>query len=184
MDRMQRLSRALRRFASFVFFLLVACLVFSPGLLLDGDVVLKIANDVLRQFFEVEGLHFGPAQGGWQLKAFVFLPLVTSGVTAIFSLGALIRLLHQFEAGAAFSMESVRLVRFLGWIQVAMAPVMLLVLWGMAALVKVLTTQVVHPWANQTGSVIDSLFFGGVVLLVAYVREEGCRLKSEQELVI
>ncbi len=184
MDRMQRLSRSLRRFASFVFFLLVVCLVFSPGLLLAEDIVLKIANDVLRQFFEVEGFRFSSAHGGWLLKAFVFIPLITSGGTAILSLGALIRLLHQFEAGAAFSMESVRLVRFLGWIQVVMAPAMLLVLWGMAGLVKVLTAKVVHPWANQTGSVIDSLFFGGVVLLVAHVMEEGCRLKSEQELVI
>ena len=111
-------------------------------------------------------------------------PLIASGATAVFSLGALIQLLHQIEAGEAFSMESVRLVRFLGWIQVVMAPVNLIVLWGMSGIASFLTAKAVHPWANLADSVTGNLFFGGVVLLVAYVLEEGCRLKSEQALVI
>lgn len=183
MNRMQRLSRALRRFASWLFALSVIGLVFSPGLLLLDDAILKMANDLLRHL-DVEGTRFSAAHMGWMLRAFVFLPLAAWGATAVLSLGALIRLLHQFEAGEAFSMESIRLVRFLGWIQVAMVPVDLLVLLGMSGVAKALTGQAVHPWANMTGSTAGSLFFGGVVLLVAYVLEEGCRLKSEQELVI
>lgn len=183
MDRMQRLSRALRRFASWLFALCVIFLVFSPGLLLLDDAILKMANDFLRHL-EVEGIRFGAAHMGWMLRAFVFLPLAAWGAATILSLGALIRLLHQFEAGEAFSMESIRLVRFLGWIQVAMAPADLLVLWGMAGMAKALTGHAVHPWGTMAGSTANNLFFGGVVLLIAYVLEEGCRLKSEQELVI
>ena len=183
MNRMQRLSRALHRFASFLFALALILLVFSPGLLLLDSAILESANDFVRRF-GMDGLQFSLVHMGWKLRVFIFLPLVAMGATAVLSLGALIRLLHQFEAGEAFSMESVRLVRFLGWVQVASAPLSLLVLLGMAGMAKTLTAKAVNPWANVADSVTGNLFFGGVVLLAAYALEEGWRLKTEQELVI
>jgi hypothetical protein len=183
MNRMQRLSRALRIFASWLLFVMVASLIFLPVMLFTDDFILKMANDTLRQL-DVEGARLGATHLGWRLRISVVLPMAVYAVTILLSLGALIRLLHQFEWGEAFSAESIRLIRFLGWIQVAMAPMELLILWGTTGTVKALTGQAIHPWAQIAGSVMGNLFFGGVVLLIAYVMEEGFRLKSEQDLVI
>lgn len=183
MDRMQHLSRTLRRFASFLFAISVLGLLFSPGLLFTGDLILKTANDTLRHL-DVEGIRFNAAQLVWRLRIVVFLPMAVWATTALLSLGALIRLLHQFEAGATFSMESVHLVRFLGWVQVAMAPAELLLLWSFVGTAKALLGLTIHPWAQLVNAGVGNLFFGGVLLLIAFVLEEGLRLKSEQELVI
>jgi hypothetical protein len=89
-------------------------------------------------------------------------------------LGAIIKYLD----GLRFNAEHV------GWIQVAGAIAVFLCFVGLAAVTKALTAQVIHPWKHAASHSLNGLFFGGVVLLVAYVMEEGCRLKSEQELVI
>jgi len=183
MDRTQRLSRALRRFASGLLWLCVLLLVFSPGLVLLDGFVLDSANHLLR-LLDVDGFRFNSGHVGGMLRTFIWGLTAASLVTAVLSLGALIRLLHQFEWGTAFSHESVRLVRFLGWIQVAGAPIGLLMLWGLATVTKALTTQVVHPWKFAVNSSLEELFFGGITLLVAHVLDEGFRLKSEQDLVI
>jgi len=183
MNRTQRLSRILRRYASVVFWSCLLLLVFSPGMVFLDGFALDIANHLLR-LLDVDGLRFNASHVGWMLRTLVWALIATSFTTAVLSLGALVRLLHQFEDSAAFSLESIRLVRFLGWIQVATAPLGLLMFWGLAAVTKVLTTQVIHPWKHAASSSLDGLFFGGVVLLVAYVLEEGCRLKAEQKLVI
>ena len=118
------------------------------------------------------------------LRSFVWVSMAVSSAAAVLSLGVLIRLLHQFEAGESFSMDSIRLVRLLGWIQVAIVPADILLLWGMTWIVKSLLAQAIHPWFFLIGSAAGGLFFGGVLLLIAFVLEEGCRLKSEQDLVI
>lgn len=183
MNRTQRLSRALRRYASVVFWLCLLVLVFSPGMVFLNGFALDIANHLLR-VLDVDGFRFDAGHVGWMLRTLVWAMLATSLTTAVLSLGSLIRLLHQFEEGAAFSLESIRLVRFLGWIQVATAPLGLLMFWGLAAAAKVLTAQIIHPWGHAASASLQGLFFGGILLLVAHVMEEGCRLKSEQELVI
>ena len=183
MNRMQRLSRVLRRYASVVFWLCLIALILSPGMVFIRGFTLDLANHLLR-VLDVDGFRFNASHVGWMLRTLVGAVTTTSLTMAVLSLGALIRLLHQFEQGTAFSLESVHLVRFLGWIQVAMAPVGFLLFWGLAAAAKALTAQVIHPWRYAASSSLNDLFFGGVVLLVAYVMEEGCRLKSEQDLVI
>lgn len=183
MNRTQRLSRVLRRFASGLLGLCVLLLAFSPGLVFLDGFALDSANHLLR-LLDVDGFRFNASHVGGMLRAFVWGLIAVSFVTAVLSLGALVRLLHEFEAGTAFSHESVRLVRFLGWIQVAGAPVGLLMFWGMAAVTKALTAQVIHPWKFAVNSSLNGLFFGGITLLVAHVLDEGFRLKSEQELVI
>ncbi len=183
MDRTQRLSRILRRYASGLFWLCLLVLIFSPGMVFLDGFTLDTANHLLR-LLDVDGFRFTVSHVGWLLRTLIWALIATSLITAVLSLGALIRLLHQFEQGTAFSLESVQLVRFLGWVQIATAPIGLLMLWGLAAVTKALTTQVIRPWKYAGSSSLDGLFFGGVVLLIAYVLEEGCRLKSEQELVI
>jgi hypothetical protein len=118
------------------------------------------------------------------LRGFVAVFLATYWTLTTLTLGALVRLLRQFEEGEAFSLESLRLVRFLGWIQVAMGPIGLLVELGMAAMAGAITNRSIHLPFDLASSVAVQLFFGGVVLLVGHVMEEGCRLKSEQDLVI
>jgi hypothetical protein len=183
MNRTQRLSRTLRRFASLLFGLCLFGLVFSPGLVFLDGFALDSANHLLR-LLDVDGFRFNAGHVGWMLRTFVGVLTAGALATAVLSLGVLIRLLHQFEGGTAFSQESVRLVRFLGWIQVAGALVGLLMFGGLAAVTKALTAQVIHPWGHAVGSSLDGLFFGGITLLVAHVLDEGFRLKSEQELVI
>lgn len=183
MNRTQRLSRVLRRYASVVFWLCLLALIFSPGMVFLDGLALDTANHLLR-LLDVDAFRFTASHVGWMLRVLIWIVLATSLSTAVLCLGTLIRLLHQFEQGTAFSQESVRLVRFLGWIQVATAPIGLLVFWGLAAVTKALTAQVIRPWKVAGSASLDGLFFGGVTLLVAYVLEEGCRLKSEQELVI
>jgi hypothetical protein len=183
MNRTQRLSRALRRFASLLFGLALIGLVFSPGAVFLDDFTVQQANHVLR-LLDVDGLRFNPTHLGWMLRSFVWVSMAVSSAAAVLSLGVLIRLLHQFEAGESFSMDSIRLVRLLGWIQVAIVPADILLLWGMTWIVKSLLAQAIHPWFFLIGSAAGGLFFGGVLLLIAFVLEEGCRLKSEQDLVI
>ncbi len=183
MNRMQRLSRVLRRFTSVLFALNTLTLLFLPGVLFMKEASLDLGNHLLRQFGQ-EGLRFSAAHTGWMLKAFLLTFLAPYWIVITLSLGALIRLLHQFEAGEAFSPESIRMLRFLGWIQVVMVPVDLLILWVMARLAQALTAQAVHPWSNMATSALGNLFFGGVLLLIAFALEEGFRLKTEQELVI
>lgn len=183
MNRTQRLSRVLRRYASGLFGLILVLLVFSPGLVFLDGIVLDTANHLLR-LVDVDGVRFSAGHLGGMLRILVWASMAISFTTALLLLGALVRLLHQFEAGTAFSPESVRLVRFLGWVQVAGAPVGILLFWGLAAVTKALTAQVIHPWKNSVDGSLHELFFGGVTLLIAHVLEEGCRLKSEQELVI
>ncbi len=183
MNRTQRLSRALRRFASGLLWLCLLILVFSPGLVFLDGFALDGANHLLR-LLDVDGFRFNSGHVGGLLRSYVWGLIAVSLSTAVLSLGALIRLLHEFEGGTAFSHESVRLVRFLGWIQVAGAPVGLLMFWGLAAVTKALTAQVIHPWKFVVNSSLEGLFFGGITLLVAHVLDEGFRLKSEQELVI
>lgn len=183
MNRTQRLSRVLHRYASGLFGLCLLFLVFSPGIVFLDGFALDAANHLLR-LLDVDALRFNASHVGGMLRTLVWALIATSLTSAILSLGALVRLLHQFEDGTAFSLESVRLVRFLGWIQVAMAPIGLLIFWGLAAVTKALTAQVIRPWRYAASSSLEGLFFGGVTLLIAHVLEEGCRLKSEQELVI
>jgi hypothetical protein len=183
MNRTQRLSRVLRRYASVVFWACLLILVFSPGLVFLDSFALDTTNHLLR-VLDVDGFRFNTSHLGWMLRTLVWGLAAASFTTAVLSLGALIRLLHQFEQGTAFSLESVRLVRFLGWIQMAAAPVGFLMLWGLAVVTKSLLGQTIHPWKQVGTSSLDGLFFGGVTLLVAYVLEEGCRLKAEQDLVI
>ena len=183
MNRTQRLSRILRRYASGLFGLTLLLLVLSPGLVFLDGIVLDTANHLLR-LADVDGVRFGAGQVGGILRSLIWASMAISFTTALLLIGALIRLLHQFEAGTAFSRESVRLVRFLGWIQVAGAPAGIFLFWGLAAVTKALTTQVIHPWKNAIDGSLHGLFFGGVTLLVAHVLDEGFRLKSEQELVI
>ena len=183
MNRTQRLCRVLRRFASVVFWLCLLVLLFSPGMVFLDSFAVDVANHLLR-LLDVDGIRFNAGHVGWMLRTFAGVLTAVSLATALLSLGVLIRLLHQFEEGTAFSLESVRLVRILGWIQVAGAPIGLLMLWGLAAVTKALTTQVVHPWKFAVNSSLEELFFGGITLLVAHVLDEGFRLKSEQDLVI
>jgi hypothetical protein len=183
MNRMQRLSRALRRFAAIALSFNVIVLILAPAVLFLDKATLEIGNKLLGHL-DAEGIRFGSAHLGWMLRAFVAVFLATYWTLTTLSLGALIRLLRQFEEGEAFSLESIRLVRFLGWIQVAMGPIGLLVQLGMASIARAITTQSIHLSLDLASSSAVQLFFGGVVLLVAYVMEEGCRLKSEQDLVI
>jgi len=183
MNRTQRLSRVLRRYASVVFWLCLIGLIFSPGLLFLDGFTLDAANHQLR-LLDVDGLRFNAGHVGWMLRTLVGAGIATGLTTAVLSLGVVIRLLHQFEQGTAFSPESAHLVRFLGWIQVAAALVEFLLYGGLASVTKALTAQVIHPWWVAGSSSLDGLFFGGVALLVAYVLEEGFRLKTEQDLVI
>jgi hypothetical protein len=183
MNRTQRLSRVLRRYASVLFGLSLFLLVLSPGMVFVPDFTLDFANHQLR-LLDVDVFRFTPSHLGWMLRTLVWAELATNLATTVLSLGALIRLLHQFEAGTAFSLESVRLVRFLGWIQVAMAPVNFMWTLSVVAVTKALSTLVVSPWKQAIDPSLSSLFWGGVTLLVAYVLEEGFRLRSEQDLVI
>lgn len=183
MDRMQRLSRILRRYASLVFWLCLIILILSPGMVFIRGFTLDVANHLLR-VLDVDGFRFNASHSGWMLRTLVGAVTATNLTMAVLSLGALIRLLHQFEQGTAFSLESIHLVRFLGWVQVAMAPIGFLLFWGLAAATKALTAQAIHPWRYAGSSSLNDLFFGGVVLLIAYVLEEGFRLKTEQDLVI
>jgi hypothetical protein len=183
MDRTQRLSRALRRFASGLLWLCVLLLVFSPALVLLDSFTLDTANHMVR-LLDVDAFRFNASHVGWMLRTLVWALIATSFMTGVLSLGALIRLLHQFEEGTAFSLESIRLVRFLGWVQVAAAAFWVLLFWALAAVTRALTAQVIYPWGHAIGSSLDGLFFGGITLLVAHVLNEGFRLKSEQELVI
>jgi hypothetical protein len=152
-------------------------MVFITGFTLDT------ANHMLR-LVDVDGLRFNASQVGWMLRTLVGVGVAISLATAVLSLGTLIRLLHQFEQGTAFSLESVHLVRFLGWIQVASALAEFLLFAGLATVTKSLTAQVIHPWWYAASSSLNELFFGGVAMLVAYMLEEGSRLKIEQDLVI
>src|SRR5664279_6456930 len=183
MNRTQRLCRVLRRYASVVFWLCLLGLLFSPGMVFLDSFAIDVANHLLR-LLDVDGLRFNASHVGWMLRTFAGVMTAVSLATAVLSLGVLIRLLHQFEGGTAFSLESVRLVRFLGWIQIASAPVGFLMFWSLAVVTKTLLGQTVHPWKQAGTSSLEGLFWGGVTLLVAYVLEEGCRLKAEQELVI
>ena len=183
MNFTKRLSRALRRFASLLFGLAVIVLVFSPGIVLLDGFVLNTTNHQLR-LLDVDGLRFQSAHLGWMLRTHAWALLATAFTAGALSLGALIRLLHQFEGGTAFSLESVRLVRILGWVQVAMVPLDFLLFWHLTVITRSLTTQVVKPWEHSIPSSMEGLFWGGVTLLIAHVLEEGCRLKAEQELVI
>lgn len=107
MDRTQRLSRVLRRYASVVFWLCLICLIFSPGLLFLNGFTLDVANHQLRML-DVDGLRFTTSHVGWMLRALVGAWVATGFTMAILSLGALIRLLHQFEQGTACSSEASR----------------------------------------------------------------------------
>src|SRR5664279_1222452 len=180
MNRTQRLCRVLRHYASVVFWLCLLGLLFSPGMVFLDSFAIDVANHLLR-LLDVDGLRFNASHVGWMLRTFAGVMTAVSLATAVLSLGVLIRLLHQFEGGTAFSLESIRLVRFLGWIQVAEAPVGLLMFWGFAAVTKTLIAQVIHPWKFAVISSLEGLFFGGITLLVAHVLDEGFRLKSEQE---
>lgn len=183
MNRTQRLSRVLRRYASGLFGLCLLLLVFSPGLVFLDGFALDTANHLLR-LLDVDEFRFNASHVGGMLRTLVWALTAISFATAVLSLGALIRLLHQFEAGTAFSRESVRLVRFLGWIQVAGVLIGSLMFWGLTVVTKALTSQVIHPWKHAISTSLEGLFFGGVTLLVAHVLDEGFRLKTEQELVI
>jgi hypothetical protein len=166
-----------------VFWLCLICLILSPGLLFLNGFALDVANHHLRML-DVDGLRFSTGHVGWMLRTMVGAWVASGFTVAILSLGALIRLLHQFEQGTAFSPESAHLVRFLGWIQVAAALAGFLLYGGLAFVTKALTAQTIHPWWVAGSSSLNDLFVGGVMLLVAYVLEEGFRLKTEQDLVI
>src|SRR5664279_2183360 len=183
MNRTQRLCRVLRRYASVVFWLCLLGLLFSPGMVFLDSFAIDVANHLLR-LLDVDGLRFNASHVGWMLRTFAGVMTAVSLATAVLSLGVLIRLLHQFEGGTAFSLESVRLVRILGWVQVAMVPLDFLLFWHLIVISRSLTTQVVKPWEHSIPSSMEGLFWGGVTLLIAHVLEEGCRLKAEQELVI
>jgi hypothetical protein len=183
MNRTQRLSRILRRYASVGIWACAILLVFSPAMVFLDSFTLDMANHLLRML-DVDAFRFNSGHVGWMLRTLVWALIATTFTAGVLSLGALIRLLHQFEEGTAFSQESVRLVRFLGWIQVATTPIGLLMFWGLAVVTKSLIGQTIHPWKQVGPSSLDGLFSGGITLLVAYVLEEGCRLKAEQDLVI
>ncbi len=55
---------------------------------------------------------------------------------------------------------------------------------GLAFVTKALTTQTIHPWWVAGSSSLNDLFFGDIMLLVAYVLEAGFRLKTGPDLVI
>jgi hypothetical protein len=183
MNRTQRLSRLLRRYASIGIWVCVILLVFSPAIVFLDGFTLNVANHLLR-VLDVDAFRFNASHLGWMLRSLVWALTATAFTTAVLSLGTLIRLLHQFEEGTAFSLESIRLVCFLGWVQVAEATIGIPLFWALATVTKSLTAQILHPWWYATTSSLNGLFFGGIVLLIAYVLEEGFRLKSEQDLVI
>ncbi len=183
MNRIQRLGRILRRCASVGIWACAVVLLFSPAFVLLDSFTLDTANHMLR-LLDVDAFRFDASHVGWMLRTLVWALIATSFTAGVLSLGALIRLLHQFEEGTAFSLESIRLVRFLGWVQVAAAAFWVPLLWALAMVTRALTAQVIHPWGHAIGSSLDGLFFGGITLLVAHVLDEGFRLKAEQELVI
>ncbi len=183
MNRTQRLSRLLRGYASIGIWLCLIPLVFSPAIVFLDGFTLDTANHWLR-LLDVDAFRFNAGHVGWMLRTLAWALTATTFAAAVLSLGALIRLLHQFEEGAVFSLESIRMVRFLGWVQVAMAPAELLLLWGFVGTAKALLGLTIHPWAQVVSAGVGNLFFGGVLLLIAFVLEEGFRLKSEQDLVI
>ncbi len=184
MDRVQRLSRVLRRISSVLFWISVICLVFSPGAVFLKDVALDHANWWLRHGLDVDGIRFSQGHVGWLLRSLVAWSMASAFTVAVLSLGALIRLLHQFESKEPFSAESIRMLRFLGWVQVASAPLYAITVWVVARIAKVLTGQVISPWPEMFRGTLAVLFEGGLVLLIAFVMEEALRLKSEQDLVI
>lgn len=183
MNRTQRLSRVLRRFASGLFAICLLGLVFSPAVVLNDGFTLDTTNHHLR-LLDVDGIRFQASHLGWMLRSHAWALLATSFLAGVLSLGALIRLLHQFEGGTSFSLEGTRLVRILGWVQVGMVPLSFLLFWRLAAVTRALTGQAIRPWGTAVSLSLDGLFWGGITLLVAHVLAEGCRLKAEQDLVI
>jgi hypothetical protein len=183
MNRTQRLCRVLRRFASVLFGLSIFGLLFVPILVFNTDLTLDLANHQLR-LLDVDAFRFTATHLGWKLRAINGLAMATAFGASIFGLGVLVRLLTQFEEGTAFSLESVRLVRWLGWLQVALVPIGLALGWCFAAVTKALLGQVVGLWTHPIYASLDGLFWGGVTLLIAQILEEGFRLKAEQDLVI
>jgi len=183
MDRTQRLSRILRRTASVLFCLCLLLLVISPGIVFLNGFTLDTANHLLR-LLDLDGFRFQAGHVGAPLRIFIWVLVVTCFTKVDLALGAFIRLLHQVEGGTAFSQESVRLVRFLGWIQVAAVPIECLLFWILAPLTRAITGQTISSWKLAGSNSLDGLFWGGVTLLVAHILEEGFRLKTEQDLVI
>ena len=94
MDRVQRLSRVLRRISSVLFWISVICLVFSPGAVFLKDVALDHANWWLRHGLDVDGIRFSQGHVGWLLRSLVAWSMASAFTVAVLSLGALIRLLH------------------------------------------------------------------------------------------
>ena len=184
MDRVQRLSRVLRRIASVMLWCSVIGLVFSPGAVFLKDFVLEHANWWLRHGLDIDGIRFNQGHVGWLLRSLVVWSMATSFTVAVLFLGAMVRLLHQFESKEPFSTESVRMLRFLGWLTVATAPLHGLTIWGVTRILKLLTGQVISHWFEMFSGTVVALFYGGLVLLIAFVMEEALLLKSEQDLVI
>ena len=183
MNQTQRLCRVLRRFSSILLGISILGLLFVPILVFSPDLTLDWANLQLRAL-DVDAFRFTVSHLGWKLRGITGTAFATGLGAAIFSLGVLVRLLTQFEEGTAFSLESVRLVRLLGWLQVALVPISLALGWSFAAVTRALLGQVVRLWAHPIYTSLDGLFWGGVTLLISHVLEEGFRLKTEQDLVI
>ena len=183
MNRTQRLCRVLRYFASVLFGLSIFALVVSPFMSFSPGFVLDFANHQLR-LLDVDAFRFTSEHLNWMLRTNAFLWLALAMGSAVLSLGALIRLLQQFEDGKAFSGESARLVRFLGWLQIATAPATMLMSWSLALTTRALLHQSIPPWRSAFGESLGALFFGGITLLIAHILDEGFRLKTEQDLVI
>jgi Protein of unknown function (DUF2975) len=183
MSHTQHLSSTLRRFASGVLWLSVLLVVFSPGIVFLNGFVPDTANHLLR-LLDMDGFRFTAAHSSGMLRMFVWGLVAISCTAAVLTLSVLIRLLHQFEGGTAFSLESIRLVRILGWIQIAKVPVWFLMLGSFSMVSKQVAGLVVQPWKQVGPASLDGLFWGGLTLLIAYVLEEGFRLEAEQGLVI
>lgn len=124
-----------------------------------------------------------PLPGTTRLMGF-FVTIIPTGV-AMYGVYGLIRLFRLYEKGHIFRQANVRCYRTLSRV---------LIWWFVARIVGDALLSVVltlhHPPGHRILSVkldsadLTALLVGGIVAVVAWVMEEGCKLREEQDYTV